>query len=49
MSRGSKLTNEERIVAVQEYQEEKYIPSTPQITAENVLKRDFHADKPNEK
>ena len=26
-----------------------YIPSTPQITAENVLKRDFHADKPNEK
>ena len=27
----------------------KYIPSTPQITAENVLKRDFHADKPNEK
>lgn len=27
----------------------KYIPSTPQITAENVLKRDFHADKQNEK
>ena len=26
-----------------------YIPSTPQITAENVLNRDFHADKPNEK
>ena len=26
-----------------------YIPSTPQITAENILKRDFHADKPNEK
>lgn len=27
----------------------KYIPSTPQITAENILKRDFHADKPNQK
>ena len=26
-----------------------YIPSTPQITAENVLGRDFHANKPNEK
>jgi transposase InsO family protein len=26
-----------------------YIPSTPQVTAENILKRDFHADKPNEK
>ncbi len=26
-----------------------YIPSTPQITAENVLNRDFHAEKPNEK
>ena len=26
-----------------------YIPSTPQITAENILNRDFHADKPNEK
>lgn len=26
-----------------------YIPSTPEITAENVLKRDFHADAPNEK
>jgi transposase InsO family protein len=26
-----------------------YIPSTPQITAENVLNREFHADKPNEK
>ncbi len=26
-----------------------YIPSTPQITAENILNRDFHANKPNEK
>ena len=26
-----------------------YIPSTPQITAENILNRDFQADKPNEK
>lgn len=26
-----------------------YIPSTPQITAENILNRGFHADKPNQK
>ncbi len=26
-----------------------YIPSTPQITAENILNRDFQADKPNQK
>ena len=26
-----------------------YIKSTPEITAENILNRDFHADKPNEK
>ena len=26
-----------------------YIPSTPQVTAENILNRDFYADKPNEK
>ena len=26
-----------------------YIKSTPEVTAENVLNRDFHADKPNEK
>lgn len=26
-----------------------YIPSTPEVTAENILSRDFHADKPNEK
>jgi len=26
-----------------------YISSTPEVTAENVLNREFHADKPNEK
>jgi transposase InsO family protein len=26
-----------------------YLPSTPQITAENVLNRNFKADKPNQK
>lgn len=26
-----------------------YIKSTPEVTAENILNRDFHADKPNEK
>jgi len=26
-----------------------YVPSTPQITAENILNRKFYADKPNEK
>lgn len=26
-----------------------YIPSTPQIAAENILNREFHADKPNQK
>ena len=26
-----------------------YIPSIPQITAENILNREFHADKPNQK
>jgi putative transposase len=26
-----------------------YIPSTPQITAENILNRNFQSDKPNEK
>lgn len=26
-----------------------YTPSTPEVTAENILNRDFHADKPNEK
>ncbi|WP_052117325.1 IS3 family transposase, partial [Clostridium botulinum] len=27
----------------------KYIPSTPQITAENILDRNFYANKPNQK
>ena len=26
-----------------------YTPSTPEVTAENLLNREFHADKPNEK
>ena len=26
-----------------------YTPSTPEVIAENILNRDFHADKPNEK
>lgn len=26
-----------------------YIKTTPEVTAENILNRDFHADKPNEK
>ena len=26
-----------------------YIPSTPEVTAENILNREFYADKPNEK
>lgn len=26
-----------------------YIPSTPQVTAENILNRDFSAEKPNQK
>ena len=26
-----------------------YTPSTPEVTAENLLHRNFHADKPNEK
>jgi transposase InsO family protein len=27
----------------------KYVASTPQITAENILNREFYADKPNQK
>lgn len=26
-----------------------YVPSTPQVTAENILNREFNADKPNQK
>lgn len=35
--------------SVTRIKQKKYIPSTPEITAENVLNRDFHADAPNEK
>jgi putative transposase len=37
------------IQAVIRRKSKKYKPSTPQHVAENVLNRDFHADKPNEK
>ncbi len=35
--------------SVTQIKKKKYIPSVPEITAENVLNRDFHADAPNEK
>lgn len=35
--------------SVTRIKKKNYIPSTPQVTAENILNRDFHADKPNEK
>lgn len=35
--------------SVTRIQKKNYIPSTPEVTAENVLNRDFHADAPNEK
>lgn len=35
--------------SVTRIRKKNYIPSTPEITAENVLNRDFHADAPNEK
>lgn len=35
--------------SVTRIKKKNYIPSTPEITAENVLNRDFHADAPNEK
>ncbi len=35
--------------SVTRIKKKKYIPSVPEITAENVLNRDFHADAPNEK
>jgi len=38
-----------QIQSVTRVKKKNYIPSTPQITAENILNRDFHADKPNEK
>ena len=35
--------------SVTRVKKKNYIPSTPEVTAENVLNRDFHADAPNEK
>lgn len=35
--------------SVTRVKKKNYIPSTPEITAENVLNRNFHADAPNEK
>lgn len=35
--------------SVTRIKKKNYIPSTPEVTAENVLNRDFHADAPNEK
>lgn len=35
--------------SVTRIKKKNYIPSTSEITAENVLNRDFHADAPNEK
>ena len=35
--------------SVTRIKKKNYIPSTPEITAENILKREFHADAPNEK
>lgn len=35
--------------SVTRIKKKNYIQSTPEITAENVLNRDFHADAPNEK
>lgn len=38
-----------KLTAVIRKKRKKYIQSTPQITAENVLNREFIADSPNEK
>lgn len=35
--------------SVTRVKKKNYTPSTPEITAENILNRDFHADAPNEK
>lgn len=35
--------------SVTRVRKKNYIPSTPEVTAENVLNRDFRADAPNEK
>ncbi len=34
--------------SVTRVKEKTYIPSTPLVTAENILNRDFHADNPNQ-
>jgi transposase InsO family protein len=44
-----RLMNILHLKSVTRIKKKTYIPSTPQVTAENILKRDFHADKPNEK
>ena len=44
-----RLMNILHLKSVTRIKKKTYIPSTPQITAENVLNRDFDADKPNEK
>ena len=44
-----RLMNILHLKSVTRIKKSTYIPSTPQITAENNLNRDFHADKPNEK
>jgi hypothetical protein len=38
-----------RIQSVIRREGKKYKPSTPQHVAENILNRDFNAEKPNEK
>ncbi len=37
------------IKSVTRVKKKNYIPSTPEITAENILNREFYADAPNEK
>ncbi len=53
-SKNKKYSKELKLEAVQAYtitsnQRYNYIKSTPEVTAENILNREFHADKPNEK
>ena len=42
-----RLMNILHLKSVTRIKKKTYIPSTPQITAENILNRDFHAVKPN--
>ena len=44
-----RLTQLLHLKSVTRIKRKNYIPSTPEITAENVLNRNFHADAPNEK